>query len=61
MQLNLNGDEVATLKGILSDHLPDLQREAAATDLSARELKHELDKRVALVKQILVRLGEGNQ
>jgi hypothetical protein len=56
MQLTLSDDEARTLRAILAAYLPDLQREAAATDLASRELRHELAVRQTLCERLLVDL-----
>jgi hypothetical protein len=56
MQLTLNDEEARTLRDILHDYLPDLRREAAATDIAARELRHELVKREELCERLLAGL-----
>jgi hypothetical protein len=53
MQLALTDHESRTLRDILHEYLPDLRREAAGTELGARELRHELVKREALCEQLL--------
>ena len=53
MQLTLSDEETRTLKNTLEAYLPALKREAAATDLPARELRQELDKRVKLCERLL--------
>src|SRR5262249_38071204 len=45
MHLTLSDEEAKTLQAILHDYLPDLRREAAHTDIAARELWHELVRR----------------
>ena len=59
MQLNLNEDEVRVLRDTLNDYLPELRRQAAATDLPARELKSELKRRVELIERLLGDLDRG--
>jgi hypothetical protein len=56
MQLALSDEEARTLRDVLHDYLPDLRREAAGTDLAARELRHELAKREALCEKLLAEL-----
>lgn len=56
MQLTLNKDDTRTLRDVLKAYLPDLRREAAATDLPARELRHELTGRVKLCERLLAEL-----
>jgi len=55
MDLALSDDDVVTLRGLLHDYLPQLQREAARTD--AKPLRHVLIKRQTLCEQLLVQLG----
>ncbi|MFO0847236.1 MAG: hypothetical protein U0871_01570 [Gemmataceae bacterium] len=57
MQLDLTDQDARTLLGILTDYLPDLRREAAGTDLAARELRHELAAREDLCERLLARLA----
>jgi hypothetical protein len=57
MQLTLSNEEVRVLRDILQDHLPNLRREAAGTELSARELRHELAVRETLCERLLSELG----
>lgn len=52
MKLILDDEEARTLRDILHDFLPDLRREAAATDIAARELRHELVKREELCERL---------
>lgn len=56
MQLALTADEARTLRDILHDYLPDLRREAAGTDIAARELRHELTLRENLCERLLAQL-----
>ena len=53
MRFELTNEEAQTFTGLLQDHLPNLKREAAATNLGAHELKRELNKRVALCERLL--------
>ena len=57
MQLTLSDDEVRTLRAVLEEWLPDLRRELAGTDLPARDLRHELQKRQDLCERLLATLG----
>lgn len=56
MQLTLSTDEARTLRQILNAYLPGLRREAAATDIASRELKHELAMREELCEKLLAEL-----
>jgi hypothetical protein len=56
MQLNLSNNEALVLRGIIQDHLPNLRRELAATDLPARELRNELHQRIDLYERMLSEL-----
>jgi hypothetical protein len=58
MDLKLSDTECKTLLGILQDHLPQLRREFAGTDLPARELRQELEKRVRLCERLVSELGK---
>ena len=58
MELKLTDTDAKTLLGILHDHLPELQREYAGTDLPARELRQELEKRVRLCERLVKELGQ---
>ncbi len=57
MQLSLSDDDARTLRNVLNDLLPGLRREAAHTDLPARELRHELIKRQDLCERLVEELG----
>jgi hypothetical protein len=59
MQLTLSTEDARTLRDVLHDYLPDLRREAAGTDLAARELRHELVKREELCERLLAELERG--
>ena len=59
MQLTLSDEDARTLRDVLHDYLPDLRREAAGTDLAARELRHELVKREGLCERLLAELERG--
>lgn len=58
MQLTLTDHDARILRDILHDYLPDLRREAAGTDLGARELRHELVTREELCERLLAQLGQ---
>ena len=60
MQIDLNDDEAKTLRDFLEAYLPDLRREAAGTDLPAREIRRELHKRERLCERLIHQL-EGTQ
>ena len=53
MQLTLSDDDARMLRKVLEEWLPELRREAAATDLGARDLRHELFKRQELCERLL--------
>ena len=55
MDLALNDDDVLTLRGLLHDYLPQLQREAARTD--DKSVRHLLVKRQTVCEQLLAQLG----
>jgi hypothetical protein len=55
MDIVLNDDDLLTLRGLLHDFLPQLQREAARTD--SKELRHLLVTRQTLCEQLLAQLG----
>ncbi|HJZ58078.1 MAG TPA: hypothetical protein VKE74_24265 [Gemmataceae bacterium] len=57
MHLTLSDEEAKTLQAILHDYLPDLRREAAHTDIAARELWHELVRREELCERLLADLA----
>jgi hypothetical protein len=54
MQLTLSEHEAELLGGLLRDHLPELQREAARTE--QRDLRHVLIEREELVRRLLTAL-----
>jgi hypothetical protein len=64
MQLTLSDEDARTLRQVLRAYLPDLRREAAGTDLGARELRHDLALREDLCERLLAELekaGAGAQ
>lgn len=54
MQLTLSDHDAELLHGLLRDHLPELQREAARTD--RHELRHLLFERQELAERLLEQL-----
>lgn len=54
MMLDLTPEDAQRLRGVLTDHLPDLERESARTD--EKTLRHELVQRVDLCKDVIERL-----
>jgi hypothetical protein len=60
MQLTLSDDEALALRGVLEEWLPNLRRELARTDLPARDLRHELQRRQDVCERLLVELNPGN-
>ena len=54
MHVDLTADEAATLKGLLSDCIPDLKREIARTD--NHQFRHELVLREELCERLIARL-----
>ncbi len=56
MQLELNDEDARRLRTLIQDYLPDLRRQAAATELPSRELKNELNQRVTLCERLLTML-----
>ena len=60
MQLTLNNDEAHTLHDVLDAYLPDLRREAAGTDLPAREIRRELLRREELCERLIKELEHGD-
>jgi hypothetical protein len=56
MQLTLSDNDARILRDLLHDYLPDLRREAAGTDLAARDLRHELAQREELCEWLLAEL-----
>ena len=57
MQLTLNDGEPGRLRDVLQQWLPAMRREAAGTELAARQLRHELHQRVALCERLIEELG----
>ena len=55
MDLTLNDDDVVTLRELLHDYVPQLQREAARTD--SKEMRHVLITRLTLCERLLEQLG----
>jgi hypothetical protein len=55
MDLSLNDDDVVTLREMLRDYLPQVEREAART--AWKPLRHELVKRQTLCERLLTELG----
>jgi hypothetical protein len=55
MDLTLSDDDVLTLRGLLHDYLPQLQRETARTD--SKEVRHVLVTRLTLCERLLEQLG----
>jgi hypothetical protein len=53
MQLTLNDEEARTLLDMLRAYLPSLRRQAAGTDLPARDLRHELAQRERLCERLI--------
>jgi len=58
MQMDLTTEEIATLKGLLRDCIPDLKREIARTD--DRGFRHELVQREELCERLIARLDTGS-
>jgi hypothetical protein len=58
MLLELTQDEARQLRELLQDHLPELKREVARTDV--RSLRHELAVRQELCERLVDRLGAPN-
>lgn len=54
MQLVLSDDEAVLLRGLLSDYLPELRREAARTE--QRELRHLMVQRQDLLERVIEQL-----
>ena len=57
MHVDMTADEAATLKGLLSDCIPDLKREIARTD--NHQFRHELVLREELCERLISRLDSG--
>ena len=55
MDLALSEDDVVTLREMLHDYIPQLEREAARTDW--KPLRHQLAKRQELCERLLAQLG----
>jgi len=55
MRFELTTDEAATLRGFLSDSLPDLKREIARTE--DRGFRHQLVVREELCERLIAQLG----
>lgn len=56
MQLTLSDEEARVLRNVLQQWLPQLRRELAGTELAARDLRHELQKRQDLCERLLAEL-----
>jgi hypothetical protein len=56
MQLTLTNEEARTLRELLHDHLPEIRRELAGTDIASRELKHALAQRQELCERLVAEL-----
>jgi hypothetical protein len=54
MHVDLTAEEVATLKGLLTDCIPDLKREIARTEHHG--FRHELVQREELCERLISRL-----
>ena len=54
MHVDLTAEEVATLKGLLTDCIPDLKREIARTEHHG--FRHELVQREELCERLIARL-----
>jgi hypothetical protein len=54
MHVDLTSEEAATLKGLLSDCIPDLKREIARAD--DRSFRHQLVQREELCERLIGRL-----
>ena len=54
MHVDLTAEEVATLKGLLADCIPDLKREIARTEHHG--FRHELVQREELCERLISRL-----
>ena len=55
MEIVLSDDEAVVLRGLLSDYLPELRREAARTE--QRELRHLMVQREELVERVIEQLN----
>jgi hypothetical protein len=54
MHVDLTAEEAATLKGLLTDCIPDLKREIARAD--DRHFRHQLVQREELCERLIARL-----
>jgi hypothetical protein len=54
MHVDLTAEEATTLKGLLSDCIPDLKREIARAD--DRRFRHQLVQREELCERLIARL-----
>jgi hypothetical protein len=54
MHVDLSSEDAATLKGLLSDCIPDLKREIARAD--DRSFRHQLVQREELCERLITRL-----
>jgi hypothetical protein len=54
MQLNLNDDDVVTLRALIEDYLPQLRLEVARTE--RRDYRHGLVMRQELVERLILAL-----
>ena len=54
MHVDLTSEEATTLKGLLSDCIPDLKREIARAD--DRRFRHQLVQREELCERLIARL-----
>ena len=54
MHVDLTAEEAATLKGLLTDCIPDLKREIARAD--DRRFRHQLVQREELCERLITRL-----
>ena len=55
MQFTLSDEETSILRGLLTDFLPEIRREAARTE--QRDLRHLMVRRQELVERLLDLLG----
>ena len=56
MNLQLSNEQVATLKGVLTDHLSDLRMEIADTE--DYDMRQDLKREEAVLVGLLAQLGE---